>query len=91
MIPNHVPSIWLGEARVNLHAAVRAMADPQRRRAYAATAWTYAMRVLIGEDHDAEPTELDYASLFIDEAIGHIDSAIADGATEDDQPWRPHR
>lgn len=85
MIPNQVPSIWLGEARTYLHAAVRAMDHPQRRRAYAATAWTYAMRVLIGEDHDAEPSELDYASLFIDEAMGHIDSAIADGATQDAQ------
>jgi hypothetical protein len=83
MIPNQVPSIWLGEARANLHAAVRAMDEPQRRRDYAATAWNYAMRVLCCEDHDAQRSELDYASLFIDEAVGHITDAIADGATED--------
>jgi hypothetical protein len=59
------------------------MDNPQRRRAYAATAWNYAMQVLIGEDHDAEPSELNYASLVVEEAIGHINDAIADGATED--------
>lgn len=82
-IPNQVPSIWLGEARTRLHAAVATMDDPQRRRAHAATAWNYAMRVLIGEDHDAQPSEIDYASLFIEEAAGHISDAVADGATED--------
>jgi hypothetical protein len=83
MIPNQVSSIWLGEARANLHAAVRTMDEPQRRHDYAAAAWNYAMQVLCREDHDAERSQLDYASLFIDEAIGHITDAIADGATED--------
>lgn len=35
---NHVPSIWLGEARAHLHAAVQAIDDPPRRRAQAAVA-----------------------------------------------------
>jgi hypothetical protein len=83
MIPNQVPSIWLGEARANLHAAVQAMDERQRRRAYAAAAWNYAMWVLCFEDDDAQRSELDYASLFIDEAVGHITDAIADGPTED--------
>ena len=44
-----------------------------------------SMREEHAHDHDAEPSELDYASLFIDEAMGHIDSAIADCATQDAQ------
>jgi hypothetical protein len=58
------------------------MDEPQRRRVHAAKAFDYAMKVLIFEDHDAEHSELDYASLFIEEAIGHLNDALADGATD---------
>lgn len=82
MIPNQLPSIWLGEARANLHAAVQAMSQPQRRSAHARTAWTFAMYVLVNEADDAQPSELDAAALFADEAAGHLAAAN----TEPDGP-----
>ena len=59
------------------------MDEPQRRRSHAAKAFDNAMKVLNWEDHDAERSELDYASPFIEEAIGHLNDAVADGATKD--------
>lgn len=75
MIPNQLPSIWLGEARAHLHAAVRVMAQPRLRIVHARKAWTFAMGVLINEADDAQPSELDAAAIFADEAVGHITAA----------------
>jgi hypothetical protein len=78
MIPNQLPSIWLGEARAHLHAAVRVMAQPRLRIVHARKAWTFAMGVLINEADDAQPSELDAAAVFADEAVGHITAARAE-------------
>lgn len=75
MIPNQLPNIWLGEARAHLHASVRAMAQPRLRIVHARKAWTFAMHVLINEADDAQPSELDAAAVFADEAVGHITAA----------------
>mgnify|MGYP006908187655 CR=1 FL=1 len=78
MIPNQLPNIWLGEARAHLHASVRAMAQPRLRIVHARKAWTIAMYVLINEADDAQPSELDAATVFADEAVGHITAAHAE-------------
>ena len=78
MIPNQLPNIWLSEARAHLHASVRAMAQPRLRIVHARKAWTFAMHVLINEADDAQPSELDAAAVYADEAVGHITAARAE-------------
>ena len=61
------------------------MDEPQRRRSHAAKAFDNAMKESpqLGGPRRRTRSELDYASLFIEEAIGHLNDAVADGATKD--------
>jgi hypothetical protein len=60
----------LAQARIDIHAAVAAHDDHDRRRQYALSARDHATEVLHAAD--ATRTELEYAGYYLDDAHGML-------------------